>query len=100
MNPTTGQMESGLQTVNGKVYFLTNQHNGLFGAMTTGWQKVNGKWYYFDASGSALIGWQKINGHYYHFKNNGEADTGDVYLTNNGQSKLYHFDEQNAWLTE
>lgn len=100
MNSTTGQMESGLQTVNGKVYFLTTQHNGLFGAMTTGWQKVNGKWYYFDASGSALIGWQKINGHYYHFKNNGEADTGDVYLTNNGQSKLYHFDEQNAWLTE
>lgn len=100
MNSTTGQMESGLQTVNGKVYFLTTQHNGLFGAMTTGWQKVNGKWYYFDASGSALIGWQKINGYYYHFKNNGEADTGDVYLTNNGQSKLYHFDEQNAWLTE
>ena len=100
MNPTTGQMESGLQTVNEKVYFLTTQHNGLFGAMTTGWQKINGKLYYFDASGSALIGWQRINGRYYHFKNNGEADTGDVYLTNNGKAKLYHFDKENAWLTE
>lgn len=98
MDPSTGQMQSGLQTINGQKYYLTTQHNGLFGAMMTGWQKINSKWYYFNESGAALIGWQKINGHYYHFKNNGEADTGNVYLMNNGQSKLYHFDEQNAWL--
>ena len=79
---TKGWFQSGA----GNWYYFGNDGKAL-----TGWQKVNGKWYYFDASGSALIGWQK---------NNGEADTGDVYLTNNGQSKLYHFDEQNAWLTE
>lgn len=98
LDPTTGQMESGLQNINGQRYYLTTQHNGLFGAMMTGWQKINGSWYYFDNSGVALIGWQQINGHYYHFKNNGEADTGDVYLINNGQRRLYHFDETNAWL--
>lgn len=111
-----GAMRTGWWNINNNWYFFYNNgaatkgwfqsgagnwyYFGNDGKALTGWQKVNGKWYYFDASGSALIGWQKINGHYYHFKNNGEADTGDVYLTNNGQSKLYHFDEQNAWLTE
>ena len=111
-----GAMRTGWGNINNNWYFFYNNgaatkgwfqsgagnwyYFGNDGKALTGWQKVNGKWYYFDASGSALIGWQKINGHYYHFKNNGEADTGDVYLTNNGQSKLYHFDEQNAWLTE
>lgn len=64
-----GKMLSGLQQINGRGYYLNDQHNGTYGAMQNGWQKINGRWYGFGGpdDGAAYNGWHLINGHHYYF---------------------------------
>ncbi|WP_267202224.1 GH25 family lysozyme [Limosilactobacillus kribbianus] len=62
-----GHMLNGLQTINGKLYYLNSNHDGSFGAMKTGWQKIDGSWYYFDGNGQAMTGSVYINGKLYEF---------------------------------
>lgn len=47
-----GVMDSGWQLIDGVWYFLTNEHNGFFGAaVENGWAWVDGYCYYFGADG-------------------------------------------------
>lgn len=94
-NPTTSAMESGLQTINNRQYYLNERHDGNFGAMQTGWQELNGHWYYFNRNrndGSAEHGWQLINGQWYYFQNDGQAGTAWQGISGN----WYYFDPRNA----
>lgn len=69
-NPQTSLMESGLQSINSRTYYLNERHNGTYGAMLTGWQQANGSWYYFNTNpnnGAAETGWQMLGGRWYYF---------------------------------
>jgi arabinogalactan endo-1,4-beta-galactosidase len=94
-DPTNGQMQSGLQPINNKYYYLNPNHNGSFGAMLTGWQQINGQWYGFGGAsdGAAYTGWHYINNRWYYFEQNGHAVTDWQHINNN----WYYFDPQNAW---
>lgn len=94
-NPTTSIMESGLQNINNRQYYLNERHDGTFGAMQTGWAKINGYWYYFNRNrndGSAEHGWQSINGQWYYFNDNGQA----VSSWQGIAGQWYYFDPQNV----
>lgn len=43
-----GTMKTGWQLLDGKWYYMNEQHDGRFGAMVTGWKEVGGTWYYFN----------------------------------------------------
>ena len=94
-NPANGQMQSGLQSINNKYYYLNPSHDGTFGAMQTGWQVINGQWYGFGGQddGTAYTDWHYINGRWYYFQQDGRAATDWQRINNN----WYYFDRQNAW---
>lgn len=48
-----GYMLTGLQTINGRLYYLKEGDTGT-GAMQLGWVQLGDKWYYFGADGAAL----------------------------------------------
>lgn len=89
MNPDNAKMETGIQKINNKTYYLNNQHDGTYGAMKTGWQYVDGHWYGFKGDGSAYLGWQNLGGNTYYFKpENAQMATGDTLIDGN----YYYFD--------
>lgn len=65
-DPTSAQLQAGLQKINNSTYYLNTQHDGTFGTMKTGWQWVNGHWYYFAPNGAATTGWQEVNNKWYY----------------------------------
>lgn len=67
MNPTTSQMEVGLQKINNQTYYLNERHDGTYGAMKTGWQVINNSWYYFQNNGAGNTGWNWIDNNWYYF---------------------------------
>lgn len=80
---------TGLQTINGSMYFLDAN-----GALQKGVHKIGGKTYYFDANtgigrvyGTGENGWKKINGNWYWFEK-GNAATGWRKISN----KWYYMD--------
>ena len=66
MNPDNAKMETGIQKINNKTYYLNEQHDGTYGAMKTGWQYVDGHWYGFKGDGSAYTGWNYLHGNWYY----------------------------------
>lgn len=66
---SNGQLKSGLQTINGKIYYLNPNHDGSYGAMKTGWQTIDGHQYYFDSNGQAMTGLLYIGSKLYVFDN-------------------------------
>lgn len=89
MNPDNAKMETGIQKINNKTYYLNEQHDGTYGAMKTGWQYVDGHWYSFKGDGSAYLGWQNLGGNTYYFKpENAQMATGDTLISGN----YYYFD--------
>lgn len=89
MNPDNAKMETGIQKINNKTYYLNEQHDGTYGAMKTGWQYVDGHWYGFKGDGSAYLGWQNLGGNTYYFKpENAQMATGDTLISGN----YYYFD--------
>ena len=66
MNPDNAKMETGIQKINNKTYYLNEQHDGTYGAMKTGWQYVDGNWYGFKGDGSAYTGWNYLHGNWYY----------------------------------
>lgn len=89
MNPDNAKMETGIQKINNKTYYLNEQHDGTYGAMKTGWQYVDGHWYGFKDDGSAYLGWQNLGGNTYYFKpENAQMATGDTLISGN----YYYFD--------
>ena len=84
MNPDNAKMETGIQKINNKTYYLNEQHDGTYGAMKTGWQYVDGNWYGFKDDGSAYLGWQNLGGNTYYFKpENAQMATGDTLINGN-----------------
>lgn len=61
-----GVIQTGLQTVKGKIYYFTAK-----GPAATGWKTVKGKKYYFGSNGTAATGKQTIGGKTYQFSKKG-----------------------------
>ncbi len=53
---STGLMDTGWLTLDGKRYYLHADHDGTAGRMMTGWQLLDGKWYYFSSASDATLG--------------------------------------------
>lgn len=67
-----GFMMTGVQAIDGKIYYLNPVSDGTRGAMLTGVQIINGGFYYFSPTsdgtrGIMLTGLQAINGNWYYF---------------------------------
>ena len=94
LDPETGEMQTGIQTINGAKYYLDPN-----GAMKTGWIKDDGTWYFAKDSGALVTGWLqvgstwyylnpetcvmetgwvKVNGTWYYMKESGAMATGWV----------------------
>ena len=86
-----GQMQYGLQTINGKIYYF----NPWSGEMYAGREaEINDKWYNFTSDGSASTGFTKLaNGKTVYYNAQGQMQYG--LQTING--KIYYF---NAWSGE
>lgn len=70
-----GYMMTGLQAIDGRIFYLNPVSDGTRGAMLTGVQIVNGLFYYFNpisdgTRGAMLTGFQTINNNVYYFDTN------------------------------
>lgn len=74
MDPSTGRMVTGWQTIGGsKYYFMPS------GEMSVGWRSINGTYYYFASSGTMMTGWvQSGSCWYYMDPSTGKMATGFV----------------------
>lgn len=78
VDPASGKLSTGWQTIDGKKYYFNTAADGTEGAMATGWQQLGGSWYFFsnktDASeGNVQTGWKWIDGKCYYFDESAEA---------------------------
>lgn len=82
LSKSDGIMQTGVQEVDGKTYYLSSS-----GAMLTGWQKLKGTWYYFNASGAMEK--SKWVGNYY--------VGADGAMESNVWVGIYHVDATGLW---
>ncbi len=75
LDPLTGVMRTGLQSIDNGVYFFKAAPSGI---MLTGLQSTPQGKYYFNANGTTSNGWIKIGGYWYYFdpSNHNKAATG------------------------
>ena len=64
-------LDGWMQDSDGNWYFLSQNHDGTFGAMVTGWVMSDGNWYYMNPNaggpkGAMMTGWQWVNGKCYY----------------------------------
>jgi glucan-binding YG repeat protein len=64
-------LDGWMQDSDGNWYFLSQSHDGSFGAMCTGWVLSDGLWYYMNPNaggpkGAMMTGWQWVNGKCYY----------------------------------
>jgi glucan-binding YG repeat protein len=64
-------LDGWMQDSDGNWYFLSQNHDGTFGAMVTGWVLSDGLWYYMNPNaggpkGAMMTGWQWVNGKCYY----------------------------------
>ncbi len=81
LDPSTGQMARGWQTVNGTKFFLAND-----GRMQTGWVAHENKWYYLAGGGAMRTGWVWDGGYgawYYLDPSTGQMQKGWINPTGN-----------------
>lgn len=115
LDTTTGKMQTGWQSENGKWYYLgssgavkkgwisdngTWYYTGNDGAMQTGWIEVSGKRYYLENSGKMVTGWTNQNGKWYYLGSSGDLLKGWI---NDGGTWYYSNNEgvmQTGWLTD
>lgn len=67
LDTTTGKMQTGWQSENGKWYYL-----GSSGAVKKGWISDNGTWYYTGNDGAMQTGWIEVSGKRYYLENSGK----------------------------
>ena len=90
-SPSTGTMQLGMKTIDGKYYYF-DTHTGL---LRNGWydayndEKNITNTYYFDGINGAVTGLHEIDGEWYNFNNYGIAKSG--LFTIDGAK--YYFDE-------
>ena len=82
-----GQMQYGLQTINGKIYYF----NPWSGEMYAGKEaQINDKWYNFTNDGSASIGFTRLtSGKTVYYNEQGQMQRGE----NKIDGKWFYFDE-------
>ena len=86
-----GQMQYGLQTINGKIYYFNTWSGERYANREA---QINGKWYNFTSDGSASTGFTKLaNGKTVYYNAQGQMQYG--LQTING--KIYYF---NTWSGE
>jgi glucan-binding YG repeat protein len=66
-----GWMLTGWQQSGGYWYYLSEAHDGSFGAMQVGWVQSAGRWYYMDPAtggpqGAMVTGWRLVSGQWYY----------------------------------
>ncbi|VLS80463.1 choline binding protein F [Streptococcus pneumoniae] len=72
LDPATGIMQTGLQHLGNKWYYLRSS-----GAMATGWYQDGSTWYYLDAeNGDMRTGWQYLGNKWYYLRSSGAMATG------------------------
>ncbi|MFY9263053.1 MAG: hypothetical protein GX483_04530 [Actinomycetaceae bacterium] len=71
LQPGSGQMITGMHTLNDATYYFDN-----YGGMATGWRYVDNDWYYFDTSGAMHRGWLQLGDMTYYFDLDGKMVTG------------------------
>ena len=88
---TVGQMQYGLQTINGKIYYFNTWSGERYANREA---QINGKWYNFTSDGSASIGFTKLaNGKTVYYNAQGQMQYGLQTIN----SKIYYF---NTWSGE
>ena len=96
-----GMMLTGLQYVSyddvSNYYYFSEDESDL-GVMQTGWIKVDDNWYYFGEGGEAYTGWKIIDNNQYYFDSKGKMVTGLQYLTRDGFTNYYYFEEHDSSL--
>ena len=86
-----GQMQYGLQTINGKIYYLNTWSGERYANREA---EVNGKWYNFTSDGSASTGFTKLaNGKTVYYNAQGQMQYG----LQNINGKIYYL---NTWSGE
>lgn len=88
-----GEMKSGVQTINGRTYYLGND-----GTMISGWINLNDTYYYFDTTrgdnyGAMIVkSWVKYDNKYFYFDEQGVMVTGWKQIPDsNGNIGVYYF---------
>ena len=90
-DPQTSQMQYGLQTINGKIYYFNTWSGERYANREA---QINGKWYNFTSDGSASTGFTKLaSGKTVYYNAQGQMQYG--LQTING--KIYYF---NTWSGE
>ena len=88
-----GVAQSGKQTVNGKEYIFDAANGTATQVLGNGWQKVDGNWYWYE-NGAPAKGWRSVNGKWYYMETStGVMKTG-FFRDNNGG--LYYSDGTGA----
>ena len=90
-DPQTSQMQYGLQTINGKIYYFNTWSGERYANREA---QINGKWYNFTSDGSASTGFTKLaSGKTVYYNAQGQMQYGLQMI--NG--KIYYF---NTWSGE
>ena len=117
LDPSTGIMQTGRQTINGTTYVFNAS-----GAMSTGWTKLKEGWRYSDSNGVEYLGWLGLNGVWYYldpsngvmvenasksiggrtytFDANGTMKTGWVEMSDGWHYATTLGDEVHGWLND
>ena len=89
LDPSTGEMQTGMKEINGYKYYLDNS-----GAMKTGWVNYNGEYYFFGQDGTMKTGWINDGWTDYYLKKDGTIYKGwlddglnKYFMDENGQMK-------------
>lgn len=96
-----GVMQTGLTQIsndNEDKYYYFSEEETTLGRMQVGWIKINDEWYYFNESGEAYTGWQIVDNKQYYFDETGKSLTGLQYLSRDGFSNYYYFEEHDSSL--
>ena len=109
-DPQTSQMQYGLQTINGKIYYFNTWSGEMYagreaqisgkwynftsdGSASTGFTKLaSGKTVYYNAQGQMQYGEQKINGKWYYFQTNDGNAVRGWYTLKDGREVYYDVD--------
>lgn len=97
LDPNTGAMLTGWADINGSRYYLDPKDYESQGLMFTGLQTIEGRVYYFDSNGALLTGWKKIGDKFYYFYPQGSVNDGYGYLATNTRIGYFYVGADGAW---
>ena len=84
-----GRMLAGFQEIEGKTYYLSEKHDGTYGAVVTGWRTIGGSWYHFGSDGVMTTGWLNDGANRFYMDEDGKMAVGTRVI----DGVTYHFNE-------